>query len=94
MCPNFLRHLLALLVRAREEDLSFGLDELRHLCLMKRNKQSPGTFLMSLRPGHQIIEGVPTMMRSGESSSSSSTSTKHLWGASTFPDFHVTGLRI
>ncbi|KAF3534673.1 hypothetical protein DY000_02041256 [Brassica cretica] len=27
MCPNFLRHLLALLVKAREEGLLFGLDE-------------------------------------------------------------------
>ncbi|KAF2598043.1 hypothetical protein F2Q68_00010090 [Brassica cretica] len=46
MCPNFLRHLLALLVKA-------------HLVLMKRNSQNPGTFLMSPRPGRQIIQGVP-----------------------------------
>ena len=47
MCPNFLRHLLALLVKAREEGLLFGLDELRHLVLMKRNNQNLGTLLMS-----------------------------------------------
>lgn len=59
MCPNFLRNLLALLVTAREEGLQFGLDELRHLCVMKQNKQSQETFLMSPRPGRQIIEGIP-----------------------------------
>ncbi|KAF3485405.1 hypothetical protein F2Q69_00052554 [Brassica cretica] len=58
-CPNFLRHLLALLVKAREEGLFFGLAELRHLVLMKQNNQNPGTFLMSPRPGRQIIQGVP-----------------------------------
>ena len=59
MCPNFLRHLLALLVKNREEGLLFCLEELRHLVLMKRNSQNPGTFLMSPRPGRQIIQGVP-----------------------------------
>ncbi|KAF2549975.1 hypothetical protein F2Q68_00033821 [Brassica cretica] len=58
-CPNFLRPLLALLVNAREEGLLFGLAELRHLVLMKRNNQNPGTFLMSPCPGRQIIQGVP-----------------------------------
>ena len=50
---------MALLVKAREEGLFFGLDELRHLVLMKRNNQNPGTFFMSPRPGRQIIQGVP-----------------------------------
>ncbi|KAF2607946.1 hypothetical protein F2Q68_00044169 [Brassica cretica] len=59
MCPNFLRDVLALLVKACEEGLLFGLDELCHLCLMKRNNQNPGTFLMSPHPGLQIIQGVP-----------------------------------
>lgn len=59
MCPNLLRQLLAILVRAREEALSFGLDELCHLFVIKRNKQSPGTFLMSLRPGRHVIGGNP-----------------------------------
>ena len=51
MCPNFLRHLLTLVIKAREERLLFGLDELRHLCILKRNNRSRGTFLMSPRPG-------------------------------------------
>ena len=59
MCPDFLKHLLALLVKAREEGFLFGLDELRHLVLIKRNNQNPGTFLMSPCPGRQIIQGVP-----------------------------------
>lgn len=59
MRTNFLRHLLALIVWARQEGLLFGLDELCHLCLMKQNNQNPGTFLMSPRTGRQIIEGVP-----------------------------------
>ncbi|KAG2247570.1 hypothetical protein Bca52824_087198 [Brassica carinata] len=59
MCPNFLRHLLAHLVKDREEGLLFGFDELRHLVLMRRNNQNPGTFLMSPRPGRQIIQSVP-----------------------------------
>ena len=58
MCPNFLRHLLVLLVKSHEEGLLFGFDELRHLVLMKQNNQNPGTFLMSPRPGRQIIHGV------------------------------------
>ncbi|XP_013614565.1 PREDICTED: uncharacterized protein At3g60930, chloroplastic-like [Brassica oleracea var. oleracea] len=57
--PNFLRHLIALLVRAREEGLPFGLGEFRHLVLVKRNKENPGTFLVSPRPGRHIIEDVP-----------------------------------
>ncbi|KAF3510501.1 hypothetical protein F2Q69_00009202 [Brassica cretica] len=52
-------HLIAFLVRAREEGLSFGLGEFRHLVLVKRNKQNPGTFLVSPRPGCHVIEDVP-----------------------------------
>ena len=48
-----------LLVRAREEGLSFGLGESCHLVLVKRNKQSPRSFLVSPRPGRQVIEDVP-----------------------------------
>ncbi|KAF3489505.1 hypothetical protein F2Q69_00054335 [Brassica cretica] len=58
MCPKFLRHLLALLVKAREEGLLFGLYQLRHLVLMKRNNQNSGTFLMSPCPGRHIIHGI------------------------------------
>lgn len=59
MCPNFLGHLLALLVRAREEGLSFGLYELPHLVLMKRNNQNSEIFIMSPHPGRHIIQGFP-----------------------------------
>ncbi|KAF2555693.1 hypothetical protein F2Q68_00014197 [Brassica cretica] len=57
--PNFLSHLIALLVRAREEGLPFGLGEFRHHVLVKRNKQNPGTFLVSPRPGRHVIVDVP-----------------------------------
>ncbi|KAF3555764.1 hypothetical protein F2Q69_00016341 [Brassica cretica] len=59
MCPNFLRLLLVLLARAREEGLLFGLKELCHLFMMKRNNQNPETFLMSPRPRRQIIQSAP-----------------------------------
>ncbi|KAG2282917.1 hypothetical protein Bca52824_054137 [Brassica carinata] len=52
-------HLIAFLARAREEGLSFGLGEFRHLVLVKRNKQSPRTFLVPPRPGRHVIEEVP-----------------------------------
>ena len=57
--PNFLRHLVPFLVRAREEGLSFGLSEFCHLVLVKRNKQNPRTFLVSPRSGRHVIEDVP-----------------------------------
>ena len=57
--PNFLRHLIAFSVRAREEGLSFGVGEFRHLVMVKRNTQSPGTFLVFLRLGRHVIEDVP-----------------------------------
>lgn len=58
MCPYLLRQ-LAILVTAKEENLLFGLEELRYLFVMKRNNQSPGNFLMSPRPGRHIIGGLP-----------------------------------
>ncbi|KAF3487025.1 hypothetical protein F2Q69_00053733 [Brassica cretica] len=57
--PNFLRYLIAFLVRGREEGLSFGLSEFRQLILVKRNQHNPGTFLVSLRPGRHVIEDIP-----------------------------------
>ena len=57
--PNFLRHHITFLVKAREEGLSFGLSEFRHLVLVKRSKKSPETFLVSPRPGCHVIEDVP-----------------------------------
>ncbi|XP_013632796.1 PREDICTED: uncharacterized protein LOC106338338 [Brassica oleracea var. oleracea] len=52
-------YLIAFLVRAREEGLSFGLSEFRQLVLVKRNQQNPGTFLVSPCPGRHIIEDIP-----------------------------------
>ncbi|KAF3580554.1 hypothetical protein DY000_02031774 [Brassica cretica] len=53
--PNFLRYLIAILVRAREVGLSFGLGEFRQLVLVKQNQQNPGTFLVSPCPGRHFI---------------------------------------
>ena len=58
LLPNFLRHLVAFLVKAREEGLAFGLSEFCQFFLVKQNNQTPGTFLVSLRPGHHVIEDV------------------------------------
>ena len=58
LLPNFLRHLVAFLVKAREEGLAFGLSEFHQLVLVKRNKQNPGTFLVSLRPVRHVIEDI------------------------------------
>ncbi|XP_013669581.1 uncharacterized protein LOC106374022 [Brassica napus] len=57
--PNFLRHLIAFLVKAREKGLSFGLSEFRQLVLVKQNQQNPGTFLVSPRPCRHVIEDIP-----------------------------------
>ncbi|XP_018479339.1 uncharacterized protein At3g60930, chloroplastic-like [Raphanus sativus] len=59
LCPNLLRHLLAILVRAREEKLLFELEELHSLYLIKRNQKNPGTILASPRPGLHVIGGTP-----------------------------------
>ncbi|KAG5388413.1 hypothetical protein IGI04_029954 [Brassica rapa subsp. trilocularis] len=57
--PNFLRHIIAFLVKAREEGLAFGVSEFRQFILVKRNNQTPGTFLVSPRPGRHVIEHIP-----------------------------------
>ena len=77
LLPNFLRHLVAFLVKAREEGLAFGLSEFRQFILVKRNNQTPGTFLVSPRPGRYVIEDI--QMRSGTNSSSFSGWIEHLW---------------
>ena len=59
LLSNFLRHLVTFLVKAREEGLAFGLSEFRQFVLMKRNNQNTGTFLVSPRPGHHVIEEIP-----------------------------------
>ncbi|KAF3552482.1 hypothetical protein DY000_02008499 [Brassica cretica] len=59
LLPNFLRHLVTFLVKAREECLAFGHNEFRQLVLVKQNKHNPGTFLVSPRPGRHVIEDIP-----------------------------------
>ncbi|KAF2618865.1 hypothetical protein F2Q68_00038689 [Brassica cretica] len=59
LLPKFLRHLVAFLVKAREEGLAFGLSEFPQLVLVKRNKKNPGTFLVSPCPGSHVIEDIP-----------------------------------
>ncbi|CAG7894284.1 unnamed protein product [Brassica rapa] len=61
---------------------------------MKRNNQNPGTFLMSPRQGHQIIQGIRIVIRTGGRSFLSSKSTKRLWEALLSRNFPATGLRI
>ena len=58
LLPNFLRHLVAFLVKAMEEGLAFRLSKFRQFVLVKRNNQTPRTFLVSPRPGRHIIEDV------------------------------------
>ncbi|WZZ45082.1 hypothetical protein YC2023_041341 [Brassica napus] len=93
MCPNFLRHLLALLVKAREEGLLFGLNELHHLVLMKRNNQNLGPFLClpvkdvtSYRISHIVI-------KTGGKNSLSSRSMRRLWEVLISRGFPAIGLR-
>ncbi|KAL0803500.1 hypothetical protein Bca101_095990 [Brassica carinata] len=59
LCSRSWRSLDYRLLKAREEGLSFKVDEFRHLVMVKRNTQSPGTFLVSPRPGRHVIEDVP-----------------------------------
>jgi len=49
MCPNFVRHVLALLTRAREINREFG-------CQVKTNARSDqGTYYISARPGSLVL---------------------------------------
>lgn len=59
MCPNFWRYYLTLWVRAREEGLEFGLNELKQLCILKHNNGFLGTILLSLRAGRTSVEEIP-----------------------------------
>lgn len=58
MCPNFWRYYLTLLVRAREEVLEFGLNELKQLCILKCNSGFLGTVLRSPRAGRTVVDGI------------------------------------
>ncbi|KAF3603205.1 hypothetical protein F2Q69_00035504 [Brassica cretica] len=59
MAPNFWRYFLASWIRAREEGLKFGLEELKQLFSIKRNNGFPGTMILAPRPGRSIIDGIP-----------------------------------
>ncbi|KAF3513738.1 hypothetical protein F2Q69_00008771 [Brassica cretica] len=85
--PNFLRYLIAFLVRAREEGLSIGLNEFRELVLVKRNQQNPGTFLVSPRPGRHVIEDIPYCDEKWREQFLFSRWIKHPWVNSTSLDF-------
>ncbi|KAG2256078.1 hypothetical protein Bca52824_075372 [Brassica carinata] len=76
MAPNFFRYFLASWIRAREEGLEFGLEELKQLFAIKRNSGFPGTMILAPRPGRSIIDGIPTGMTSGGRSFSFSILTR------------------
>ncbi|KAG2293038.1 hypothetical protein Bca52824_039707 [Brassica carinata] len=59
MASNFFRYFLASWVRAREEGLEFGLDELKQLFATKRNSGFPDTMILAPRAGRSIIDGIP-----------------------------------
>ncbi|KAF2534274.1 hypothetical protein F2Q70_00029960 [Brassica cretica] len=59
MVPNFWRYFLASWIRAREEGLRFGLEELKQLFSIKRNSGFPGTMILAPRPGRSIIDSIP-----------------------------------
>ncbi|KAF2616759.1 hypothetical protein F2Q68_00039914 [Brassica cretica] len=56
MASNFFRYFLASWIRAREEGLEFGLEELRQLFAIKRNSGFPGTMILTPRPDRSIID--------------------------------------
>ncbi|KAF3539404.1 hypothetical protein F2Q69_00020373 [Brassica cretica] len=59
MVPNFWRYFLASWIRAREEGLKFGLEELKQLFSIRRNSCFSGTMILAPRPGRSIIDGIP-----------------------------------
>ncbi|KAF3492817.1 hypothetical protein DY000_02053571 [Brassica cretica] len=76
MAPNFFRYFLASWIRAREEGLEFGFEELKQLFAIKRNSGFPGTMILAPRPGRSIIDGIPTGMTGGGRSFSFSILTR------------------
>ncbi|KAF2541225.1 hypothetical protein F2Q68_00029535 [Brassica cretica] len=54
--PNFWRYFLALWIRATEEGLRFGLEELKQMFAIKRNSGFPGTMILAPRPDCSIID--------------------------------------
>ncbi|KAF3502920.1 hypothetical protein F2Q69_00039895 [Brassica cretica] len=60
MVPNFFRYFLVSWIRAREEGLEFGLEELKQLFSIKRNSGFPGTMILAPRHDRSIIDGIPS----------------------------------
>ena len=59
MAPNFWRYFLSSWIRAREEGLRFGLEELKQRFSIRRNSGFPGTMILAPRAGRSIIDGIP-----------------------------------
>jgi len=59
MCPNFVRHVLALFTRAREVNRAFSCHDLLQLFQVKTNARSDqGTYYISARPGSLVLGGL------------------------------------
>ncbi|KAG5393254.1 hypothetical protein IGI04_023217, partial [Brassica rapa subsp. trilocularis] len=56
MAPNFWCYFLTSWIRAREEGIRFGLEELKQLFSVKRNSGFPGTMILSPRPVRSVID--------------------------------------
>ena len=59
MAPNLWRYFLASRIRAREEGLKSGLQELKQLFSIKRNNDFPRKMILAPRPDRSIIDGIP-----------------------------------
>ncbi|XP_023641925.1 uncharacterized protein At3g60930, chloroplastic-like [Capsella rubella] len=59
MCPNFVRHVIGLFVRAQEEGLVLGVDGILQMCYIKHNSGYKGTYYLSRRPDREILQGIP-----------------------------------
>ncbi|CAA7038349.1 unnamed protein product [Microthlaspi erraticum] len=59
MHPSLVRHTIGCAVRAREEDISFGVRDLRKLFSVKSNPRLPGSFYSTPRPNRRIFTSTP-----------------------------------
>ncbi|XP_024004888.1 uncharacterized protein LOC112082034 [Eutrema salsugineum] len=59
MNPNFVHHALALLVRAAESRIPFGIEELHRMCSIKSNSSFLGSFYLSPRKTRSVFEDIP-----------------------------------
>ncbi|OAO89296.1 hypothetical protein AXX17_ATUG02120 (chloroplast) [Arabidopsis thaliana] len=59
MCPNFVRQVLPIFIRAREVNREFGCHDLLQLCQVKNNARSDhGTYYISARLGSLVLGGL------------------------------------